>query len=170
MNIREITVRSFYRYLGIFPIQDLAFDHPGKIKIVVVSGENGFIGGNVKTRFSYEHNRNGHPVTIDDNPEYLQMKIDLPSMNPFEKKVIKTEYKKIQYDPRIINPTRLSVIINTRERKAIYSKQIFLNLKTKKDIKKEIHEKLSFYIILLTLLITFITLLITSIPFIRIIQ
>ena len=91
-------------------------------------------------------------------------------MNPFEKKVIKTEYKKIQYDPRIINPTRLSVIINTRERKAIYSKQIFLNLKTKKDIKKEIHEKLSFYIILLTLLITFITLLITSIPFIRIIQ
>lgn len=152
--IKETELRSAYRYFRVFRTKDVIFDYPAVLSIRLQADKAPIERGSIRPEFRHTSNGSGRSIDSAHGPGPFKEQIETPQLQPHESRKIEIRTRSIKYIPRILNPASLTLtVLNSKDQHRGY-KTLYIDLKSLEEAKNEIRNKIVFWAVILTLLVT----------------
>lgn len=106
--IKEVKLRSTYRYFRVFRTKELIFDYPAILHISLKANKAPIEKGSIKLEFRHSSEGSGKSIATAHGPGPFKEEIEILQLKPYESRQIETRTRSINYIPRVLNPATLS--------------------------------------------------------------
>lgn len=147
--IKEVKLRSTYRYFRVFRTKEMIFDYPAILDISLKANKAPVDQGSIKLNFRYKTS-----MVEAHGPGPFKEEIRILKLKPYESRRIEVKTRVINYIPRIQNPASLELeVLNSKGQQTGF-KTLYIDLKSVEEAKKEIRNKIVFWAVILTLVLS----------------
>jgi hypothetical protein len=152
--IKEVKLRSTYRYFRVFRTKELIFDYPAILHISLKANKAPIEKGSIKLEFRHSSEGSGKSIATAHGPGPFKEEIEILQLKPYESRQIETRTRSINYIPRVLNPATLTLTVLDSKGQYKGYKTLYIDLKSLEEAKREVRNKMVFWAVILTFVMT----------------